>query len=191
MLGHDTRCSLLLHPEHDERQNRDSSVHINILTIQRWKVVSVGKRPVKLTGSIVKAFITCWWAVNALCTKQPPACDTSTHTRWLYNAFITAIRSSEEAERPLTCVKAAQHTSHIAADSQGWRLEAGGWRRLRCIDEKHSLKVFVTRAVTHRQAPRRPSVEFESRDRRGEGERGGRCSHEIKTVPRPAPAAVV
>lgn len=126
MLGHDTRCSLLLHPEHDERQNRDSSVHINILTIQRWKVVSVGKRPVKLTGSIVKAFITCWWAVNALCTKQPPACDTSTHTRWLYNAFITAIRSSEEAERPLTCVKAAQHTSHIAADSQGWRLEAGG-----------------------------------------------------------------
>lgn len=46
-------------------------------------------------------------------------------------------------------------------------------RRLRCVDWKHSLKVFVIRPVTHTAAPWRPSVEFESRDRSRRGGRGG------------------
>lgn len=37
----------------------------------------------------------------------------------------------------------------------------------------HSLKVFVSRAVTHRQGPRRPSVEFELKG-------AGGSAHEIK-----------
>lgn len=45
-------------------------------------------------------------------------------------------------------------------------------RRLRCVDWKHSLKVFVTRPVTHTPAPWRPrrGIWVEGQKREGEGE---------------------
>ena len=85
-------------------------------------------------------------------------------SQWVCNcgALLAVMCCGEEGE---LCVKAAFFTYCC-----GLTGPVGGWRRqLHCVDCEHSLEGFVTRAVTHGPAPRRLSVEFESRDRRGTG----------------------
>lgn len=50
---------------------------------------------------------------DALCAWQTRICDICTHARWVYNTFITGIRSSDEAERALTCGE-QQNRFHIS-----------------------------------------------------------------------------
>lgn len=69
------------------------------------------------------------------------------------------------------------------AEAFDMRTFGGGGHDYVMLTSKHSLKVFVTRAVTHSGAPMRPSMEFESRDiRSGECDRTGeQSSHKIKS----------
>lgn len=111
-----------------------------------------------------------------VCWAQTHICDIRTHARWVNNTFITGIRSSDEAERALTCVK-QQDIFHISP----WTNKARGPPAPLCWLEAFSEGLCDQASDAHTSSLEAETWNLSRGTEAGGGGGGeGRRSHEIE-----------